>query len=274
MIFTVDLLHFSEGTVSTSQQRKIFVIVTGICLFCGKTAKLTREHVWPRWLSNYFRSKDVHPGTFTLARNGKVTGERSIIDITRRCLCEVCNNVWLGGLEDRIKPLISQMMDGSSCSLEPDEQRECALWLTKIHMLLTQFDPGFASMIPIEHLRHMRDTNTPPSTYNVWIGRFMPEGKPTFSSEHHIMEYRKPDKDGVVRGNLYLTSLRFHHFLGQVFGYYDLDGESHRLNEGLGGSQYALEIWPSEVTRCDWPPSMSFTADTFNVVRRMRVAEK
>ena len=175
----------------------------------------------------------------------------------------------VGRVEDELKPLVVTLMNGESCVLDGTEQQTLALWMTKLHMLLAQFDVRFANVIPTEHLRNMRLESAPPSTYQVWIGKFDTDAPPVFSSEHHNIAYHKPDLNGAIRGHVHLTTLRFHQLLSQVYGYSDLDGEVHYLENGLGGRNDSKRIWPIGSQQCSWPPTASFNDSNFGIVRRM-----
>lgn len=70
-----------------------------ICMFCGSTTKLTKEHVIPRWTYEN-NTKEF----FTTNVNGQVqTYNKSTIPT-----CSICNNDKLGYLESYINQLFSQ----------------------------------------------------------------------------------------------------------------------------------------------------------------------
>jgi hypothetical protein len=56
--------------------------------------------------------------------------------MTVRTVCRVCNNGWMSGLESKIIPILTQILDDQRVSLDEVQQKDLALWVTKMAFLL------------------------------------------------------------------------------------------------------------------------------------------
>src|SRR5262249_20846943 len=119
----------------------------GKCIFCGRRGQLSKEHVFPDWLSQLFPKSpsDTHQhGTVTwkTAPDGKPfrtpvirrrqgqAGSKKV-----RTVCETCNNGWLSVLENTTKPLLSEIVRGRARLLDNSDQLILATWIAKTAMV-------------------------------------------------------------------------------------------------------------------------------------------
>ncbi len=107
------------------------------CLFCPRAANSV-EHLWPEWLLALldvaetevdFYVRDQPPFKNWKQRKGKPTG------ITRRYLCEKCNNTWLSDLENRAKPVFTPILEHKPTTLDASDVTTLATWLAKMALL-------------------------------------------------------------------------------------------------------------------------------------------
>lgn len=70
-----------------------------ICVFCGSTANLTREHVIPKWVF----SGDVNLKYISAINRQTQTYNKTVIPA-----CSICNNSILGIIESQIKEIITK----------------------------------------------------------------------------------------------------------------------------------------------------------------------
>lgn len=101
------------------------------CAFCGERTPLTREHVWPRWLSSLLGPAALEghvsetDGEITrtwFAPTGSMVVKR---------VCARCNGGWMSRLEEAAKPLLEQLVQGLATTLSPGDQRVIAAWAHK-----------------------------------------------------------------------------------------------------------------------------------------------
>lgn len=119
------------------------------CIFCGPTDnKITKEHVWPIWISELF--KLAAGGRFTTQRfkDGKTVEKQwtaGEISIQAKALCDYCNNIWLGSEFEGaiIKPLLSTAIaQGTHATFRAEQQGFIAAWAYKMALVLEFATPG------------------------------------------------------------------------------------------------------------------------------------
>ena len=101
------------------------------CAFCERTGvKLSREHVFPQWLSKVSGAK-----SFTIHRNGKAV-TTPLMEVVTRQVCEPCNNGWMKTLEDETAAVMTAMLEVSpgAYTIGDAERRTLARWLLKTLM--------------------------------------------------------------------------------------------------------------------------------------------
>ena len=102
-----------------------------ICAFCGR-GPVTAEHVWPEWIVKQFPITRIR--VHRTARSTSSYPEKSI-KLTTRFVCEGCNSGWMSDIENRIKPVLLQMIKGLPVLLGGPEQGAVAAWAIKTAMV-------------------------------------------------------------------------------------------------------------------------------------------
>ena len=155
---------------------------TKACVFCGTTnAKMTREHVIPKWGRRSFDIK----GPVRVDAREKGPGQRrrvgsmQALNVTLDdAICEECNSVWLSRLERAVKPLLAPMaVSASPATLSPASQKLLATWAVKTVLLL---ELAFRQMYPARQAEGyqasqpefawLRASTEPPPRSLVWLG--------------------------------------------------------------------------------------------------------
>jgi hypothetical protein len=111
---------------------------TRVCVFCG-SEDLTREHVFPDWMSKMFVDKKL-TATTTIEKEGKPNKvyKSGLFRHKAKIVCGQCNNGWMSKLETDAKPLLSTMLFDlrSAVKLGPEEQKILSFWAQKTVMIL------------------------------------------------------------------------------------------------------------------------------------------
>jgi len=102
------------------------------CLFCGRSGRMSREHLWPKWAQETLDARrrtqpiqnTLHDGDGPPYR----TWKQPAFSATLKRVCQQCNNGWMGDLEARVKPYARPMILGRSIALGLDAQKSLALW--------------------------------------------------------------------------------------------------------------------------------------------------
>ena len=132
------------------------------CLACGPTsATASGEHVFATWLLKYLEAKQVTMQIMRRATDGSDdTAVRTSIAYDKfklKRICENCNNGWMHRLEERAKPLIIDLMDGSTTlqSLDADQRQLLARWAGKT-AIIESYAVGAESPVDTKILHWMR----------------------------------------------------------------------------------------------------------------------
>lgn len=116
------------------------------CLFCGG-GPLTREHIFPNWLSTFFKS-EINVNDFStevLSPSNELLHEwsKNDIDDTIKMICKKCNNGWMSLLENEVKSYLTHMIRGNwPISLDKIKCENLSLWVYKTALILDKCNYG------------------------------------------------------------------------------------------------------------------------------------
>jgi hypothetical protein len=223
------------------------------CGFCGRSGKLTGEHLWADWLRELLSNKEApfpHRRTSTI---GGLDHQWLMPPFTLRVneVCRACNNGWMSELEEQAKPLLKPMILGKPTQLSERDQVTLATWAAKTAMVY-QLTTKHRAIRPYEY-EYLRLHLKPRSPAQVWLAtRTNEEPKPS------IFGYRAsgmaPTRGGPPRHEGYLITLAIGYFVAQVYGH-DLEMDSEALWTRRGPLAPSLQqIWPY-AEPAGWPPA-------------------
>lgn len=110
-----------------------------VCVFCRREGqKLTREHVYPDWLSGLFSksligTNEVSGDSVNRVWHGRVFQHKV------KLVCGDCNNGWMSAIEREAKALLTSLAfthDGHA--LTKEDQRRIALWVQKTLLIMNK----------------------------------------------------------------------------------------------------------------------------------------
>ena len=104
------------------------------CIFCGAEGKLSREHVFPRWLEELFPDLGEvdylrRLVTFSTDQHDKRPGPS--FDVVVRDVCRDCNHGWMERLESQARPILTPMLLDVPRVVTAVEEHIVATWATK-----------------------------------------------------------------------------------------------------------------------------------------------
>lgn len=137
------------------------------CIFCGGTP-LTGEHIWSDWLKKYLpRDMRVYSMLRAEVRDIAAKGRTSTRggDVHHRkvkCVCERnCNNGWMRELENRVEPIVAQLLGGGEIRLTEEMQRTLAGWVA-LKAIVAEYDVGSPRISRHAERQTLRNKQTPP----------------------------------------------------------------------------------------------------------------
>jgi hypothetical protein len=241
------------------------------CVFCGATdQKMSKEHVWPEWVRHLLppnASEGGHTYSFADVERGEFRRLRHLPPhaIKVRDVCEPCNNGWMNGAEVAVRPLASQMMDGSPIEFRRAEQTELAFWGAMKALVAGRAmrSSSFLKLIPAEDYQAIcegGETRTPPSGFLVYLAKsawsvgHAPAGFFRFSGLSREGSEEGDEFDGyaLVFTMLDLVIVVIRVFLTEPTRYIPFDDERF--------AAFLARVCPMTPEGVTWPPDAAFTA--------------
>ena len=175
----------------------------GICIFCQKDRKLTKEHIWSDWIgvllgeteeyTIHSRKEAEEP------RKWKTIG----LDHVVRLVCAECNNRWMSDLEREAKRLLSDYIKfGASFSFLPSGIAVLAAYAFKCAIIsdnqYRERKPFFTVSERVEFMRHL----TIPKGIQMWIAS---SGDKTFNGHFSSFQFNVGAPNGPLRSSSFFS---------------------------------------------------------------------
>ena len=148
------------------------VAMSRVCIFCHREEQaLTREHVYPNWLSKLFDPRLVGVNE-VLGDNVNRVWQGAVFQQKVKLVCIECNNGWMSDIESGVKDLLTSLAftyDGHTLSRE--DQRKLSLWVQKTVLVISKSlgaESGFD--IPVGFYDQLYATKQPVNTILVTSG--------------------------------------------------------------------------------------------------------
>lgn len=245
------------------------------CVFCGATnRKLSKEHVWPKWLR-----KLIELGEGPRIQHSRIRSQRGQvvertdwpaipIDWQVKAPCKPCNETWMDRLERECRPRLIPMLRNEMVTLDADDQRALAKWVT-LKALMAQYGhpPGMQVIPPQSYHRFYRSQALPPGA-QIWTGRY--DGAGAWPCDYqHLPLYMTPGagpEPASPNANFAAFTIGYVAFL--YFGHELESGPVFTPRSSV--SRYWQPIWPTS-PMVVWPPAGLIGAD--GLERLMRSLE-
>lgn len=259
------------------------------CRFCGATdRKITREHVWPRWLADF-----VQPITGRVlaerwsSGSGREEWETWILAATVNRFCDTCNNGWMADIEGTARPIVGPMVQGRATTLDPDAQRTVANWAVLKGLVATQISKDEQPIPDGHYQRVWAAQGAPANTALVWIAQRQNLVHPTRRGrarlfDSHFMPLTNAERpetnplfasyinEGCVLNG---TIFQVGHFFALVVQH-DWPGLRARTKPGTDAEGAFVQVWPAAGEDILWPPALPVDGlgDPHQVTRLLEMA--
>jgi hypothetical protein len=133
-----------SGNKSSRERSNVASQARKPCVFCQRTdQKISNEHIWPNWVLACFPQNTKL--TVEMHRKGKDTkfwAPKDSTGVTANEICRPCNQGWMNGMEEAVRPFLFQMIEGGP-ALVLDEVKASLLsaWVYKIMLLFDLVGP-------------------------------------------------------------------------------------------------------------------------------------
>jgi hypothetical protein len=223
-----------------------------LCLFCQK-GRLTREHVWARWLTKQlkaelFRVVTENPSSPLIMRTTKE------LDMKARAVCKKCNGGWMSALESAIKGSLAPMISGRGLRsvLSSDQQTLLATWGAKSAMVLEHAVPRTKKIYTFDQRNYLKENRRPPGGIAVCLSSY----NGTRRLHSTLKNLRAATSERVQTATVAIDNI----ILQVTAGPWPTD-RPHRV---ISGEQrrwepYVIDIWPIQQQEVAWPPLQQVT---------------
>ncbi|MBS2966631.1 hypothetical protein KGA66_26580 [Actinocrinis puniceicyclus] len=233
------------------------------CFFCGRTGKMTEEHVLPDWLNNLgyggqgFREYIRERPDVRIVQNGGPFSK------TLKLACRACNTQWMSGMETDAKPVLLRLFNagGRQAPLERPEQITLARWGFKTAAVLSQVvRPG--GNFPLEHRLGFHDQDRIPDQAYVRIGTAsitqQPLGIQLGEAQFLPREMTATiDDRPTTTFGLYFARFRLLNVVFEVIGHTAPPTLEVAVDGDRALGLALLPLWPSKFETLWWPPTKS-----------------
>lgn len=141
---------------------------------------MSKEHIFADWLQEIFPRAATDTHTQGVLRWTREAGEtepeishRQGHSGTRkaRVVCETCNNGWLSGVENRIKPILLPMIRAHRLTVTPRMQEALAFWAVKTALVAEKIAPD-RMVTPDSVYKFVYEKKIVPAGYSVYIAPY------------------------------------------------------------------------------------------------------
>jgi hypothetical protein len=244
------------------------------CIFCGSTP-LSKEHFWPNWAASLLKKGGVSLKTEHFVQKHKsgmllnpkrLTRQGSACTFKIKIVCKSCNNGWMGRIEGRVKPILSEMIIGRTVLLSEQDQTLLATWIT-MKMIISEHHMNKSPITDKRRLYEFYKNPKPIDWATIWIALCEDDAWQTqfmtssmwLSTESRKINHSSHDCPDNTQ------SITFG--IGKLFVYVQYTTVSGldlnmKFSEGLMVSQ----LWPIVKKDTFWPPMRSLTAFEANMI--------
>lgn len=140
------------------------------CVFCRKTRKRAKEHIWPKWLQEAVEGGTNLRAETHYAISGGVVNQRTLQNesLVLGQVCMDCNNGWMSKLEREAIPVITSLLSAQpllGTALTVDHCSTLARWAFKT-AIVRNLGTNYRKLIPPHHFTAAFDRRLlPPHTF-------------------------------------------------------------------------------------------------------------
>lgn len=169
---------------------KISRLESRSCLFCGSTQSLTKEHVFPDWLSDFLPQTGLNEGFYAFENsNSNESTDKPLLsdennsswvnltdgrcipshNYTLKLVCAQCNNGWMSALEGSAKSMLEDLIlsEKPNLNFSQEESEVLALWSYKTALVISRASQhSFTNTLP-EYFYHKAMQSSIP--YGIWV---------------------------------------------------------------------------------------------------------
>lgn len=210
---------------------------------------------------------DVHHNRVTLTfhpkegtrKKGRTNSQGDIYNIKVRAVCQPCNSGWMNRLEDKARPILTELIQGNPVALDHNQTGLLASWVAMKCMILEHSSGPVTAVTPRADRVRFKATLEIPPYYRIYAGSHKTPVGSGMRRDSQCIGFTGVTMSpplGDAPNNIHTVTL----ILGRVLIYLvaaridDFDLESRVLIPAL----YQSRIWPHLHDEMVWPRNPIF----------------
>lgn len=241
------------------------------CVFCETNNANSREHFYSEWMHDLLpigpqgtytgEIIDEHPKTREVTRHDKRVKPGELYTKKMKVVCGTCNNEWMSGIEEAVKPLLVPFIKGDAITLDADQLKLVAQWATLKTMVCEHDNRGTEVTPQTDRTAFMAD-GVIPAYFNIYL---LSHNSPSRIGYVRTSQTVSLTPDGPVppledrRKNTQQISV----ILGSAMLHVNaarVDGFSIENNLDMP-AVVSRRIWPPNIVPLTWPDDPILTGD-------------
>ncbi|MDB2414187.1 hypothetical protein N9W34_00270 [Rickettsiales bacterium] len=229
------------------------------CIFCNRTRKKSKEHIWPEWMHtflpiigdanntsevNTFKWKE-QTGAKKLKRQGHLTTKKL------RVVCEDCNNGWMSKIESEAKPILEKILKNEEFHICAQKQNILALWVT-LKSIVGEHAEQDTNVTPQNDRYLFMTQRTIPEYFAIYIGKHNEDSDTAWLRTSQTIARTKSGPNPPL-GNLKRNMQSIAFICGPLFVYVIAIRENEIKAADFLNLPKLTRIFPEQLAQISWP---------------------
>ncbi len=225
------------------------------CLFCGRRAKLTAEHVLSKNIWKHIPFTGRFAVEIRKVQDDIETTERTTASnpgglASGKLYCKRCNGGWMQNMDQSISGLVGPMINGRPQSLTPTQRYDLSVWITKLALVYESL-AGSDRVVPQTNYETFWRERRPFPNNPIQLAKYTGPGFSHAFTRQGIRKYYLKEVIG-------LEGILINFVVGQFVAYAALPVDERRGLVVAGNDAWRTQIWPSvTLASVRWPPPHS-----------------
>lgn len=241
------------------------------CVFCETNNANSREHFYSEWMHDLLpigpqgtytgEIIDEHPKTREVTRHDKRVKPGELYTKKMKVVCKTCNNEWMSGIEEAVKPLLASFIKGDAITLDADQLKLVAQWATLKTMVCEHDNRGTEVTPQTDRTAFMAD-GVIPAYFNIYLLSHNSPSRIGYVRTSQIVSLT-PDQPVPPLEDRRKNTQQISVILGSAMLHVNaarVDGFSIEDNLDMP-AVVSRRIWPPNIVPLTWPDDPILTAD-------------
>jgi hypothetical protein len=139
---------------------------------------MSEEHIWPEWMHPFlpkFKAPNKQEAYQTIrlglliAQSRRKVQQGHVYTKRLKLVCKRCNETWMDGIEEAVKPTMVPMLQGKRIRLRHADKVAVSIWIALKVMVTESEEPRDTVISQVDRTIFMK-TGQIPKHLSIWIG--------------------------------------------------------------------------------------------------------